>query len=121
MTPKKLAYYISTGLFCAWMVTLGGRFMSEPTLIANQIFIPFGLPAWLVIYHGTAKILGVVAILFVKSALVKRIAYTGFALDFILAAVLHLISGVPGWTTPVTALILMIISYITWNRFAKAK
>ena len=60
-------------------------------------------------FHLLAR---VAAILTKKSAILKRLAYYGLAIDFVLAFMAHLTASDGDWPSPVIAMVLLIVSYV---------
>ena len=112
----KIVYWISTGLFCAMMVMGAFNFIVNTEMVTNEIFLPIGAPAWLVLPLGVAKLAGAIAVLIIKSKLIKQLAYVGFGFDFVAAIVLHLMAGDGNWYQAGMAMVLMLTSYYSWKK-----
>ena len=106
----KIAYWIVTGLFCAFMLLAAGLeiFMFDESV---TLVTALGFPYFIAYVLPITKILGVVAILSNYSQTLKEWAYAGFFFDFILAALAHYFSGVPTLVPAIVALALLMISY----------
>lgn len=108
---NKIIYYTVTGLFSAHMLmTVVVYFLMYD--MVSEMFTSLGVPATLIYPLAIAKVLGLVAIWTNKSRLLKELAYAGFALDFIFAAVAHAMAGDGGAIAPIIALIMVSISFI---------
>lgn len=73
-------------------------------------YTALGFPTWLVYPSAIAKILGVIAILSRKSALLKEWAYAGFFFDAALAFTAHQIAQDGGWLFAAIALVSTVVS-----------
>jgi hypothetical protein len=105
-------YWILTGVMAAFMLT-----GSIPDLLrtpqAVEIFGHLGYPAYLLPFLGTAKILGLTAVLIPGFGRLKEWAYAGLIFDVTGAFYSHLSVGDPAsaWVFPVIALVLIGGSY----------
>ena len=111
MKRDKVIYWIFTGLISVWMLWQGGLFIIASDMVYEQIS-GMGFPQSILIPLGVAKILAVVAILTKKSTLLKKLAYYGLGIDFILALGGHLMASDGLWPTAAVALILLTGSFI---------
>ena len=111
MKAQKIIYWIATILLCLMMSGSAFMYLTNTDQII-QVFEGLGYPAWLVIPLGIAKLLAVAAILTKKSAILKRLAYYGLAIDFVLAFMAHLTANDGDWPGPVIAMVLLIVSYV---------
>ena len=108
---NKIIYYAVTGLFTAHMLMTVGVYFFNYEMV-SEVFASLGFPAALIYPLAIAKLLGLVAIWTNKSRLLKELAYGGFAIDFIMAAIAHGIAGDGGVIAPLVALIMASISFI---------
>jgi len=76
-----------------------------------ELFVSLGMPVSIVFPLGVAKILAVVAILTRLSPMLKKLAYAGLAIEFLVAIGAHLMTGDGGWPMPILALLFVIISF----------
>lgn len=86
---RTTAFWIVTGLFCL-AFTLGG---SMHLIRAEQMaegMRTLGYPAYVMTILGTAKLLGVVALLVPGRLVLKEWAYAGFTFDLLGAAASHM-------------------------------
>jgi len=105
-------YWVVTGLMAAFMLMA-----SIPDLLrlpqAVEIFAHLGYPAYLLLFLGTAKILGVFAVLIPGFDTLKEWAYAGLVFDITGALYSHLSVGDPVsvWGFALVALVLVGGSY----------
>ena len=92
MNTDKVIYWVTTGIICAMMLfSAYGYFTSEQM---KGAFVHLGFPSYFREELGTAKILGVLALLIpAVPTKLKEFAYFGFALVFISAIIAHLSTG----------------------------
>lgn len=107
-----IIYWVAT----LWLA-LGMAFTGIVQLIGPQeekdMMAHLGYPNYLLAILGTAKILGVVAILIPKAPLLKEWAYAGFAFAMIGAVLSHLAVGDPALDLfgPILLLVLIVVSW----------
>ncbi len=110
MKAKRIIYWIVTGILCLMMLAAAileiSDFGESVKMLAS-----LGYPAHIAYVLPVTKILGVIAILSKYSKTLKEWAYAGFFFDFVLAALAHYFSGVPGPIPAIVALILLLTSY----------
>jgi len=84
---------------------------------AVAVFRHLGYPSYLLVFLGTAKILGVVAVLLRGLPRVKEWAFAGLTFDVSGALYSHLSVGDPpsAWTPAVVALTLVGSSYVAYR------
>jgi DoxX-like family len=105
-------YWVVTGLMAAFMLMA-----SIPDVLrqrqAIEVFGHLGYPAYLLPFLGTAKILGVIAVLIPGSGRLKEWAYAGLIFDITGALYSHLSVGDPVsvWGFAVVGLVLVGGSY----------
>jgi len=73
----------------------------------NAEFTKLGFPTWVRPILAVAKIAGVLAIWFSPSPALRHMAYAGFLIDFVLAALAHGYAGDGHLLTPFIALTLL--------------
>jgi len=110
MKTNTILYWIFTGLLSVMMV-MSAFFYFTQTDEVGKVFVSLGYPTWLVLPLAVAKVLAVIAIVSNKSALLKRLAYYGLAIDFVLALIAHLMAGDGEFGGAVIALVLLAGSY----------
>ena len=116
----QIFYWSATLLFVlplTWSATL--YFTESPKMVATMIHL--GYPVYFMKILGTAKLLGVVAILYGRFPRLKEWAYAGFTFDLIGAFWSHLRSGDPVYIAAVPLGFLggLVISYLSWKRLER--
>jgi hypothetical protein len=112
MNAKKIAYWAITVLFTAMMAMSTVMYFQNSKEVVEG-FAHLGYPPYFRFLLGTAKALGVLALLAPGLAILKEWAYCGFTITLISAAVSHLASGDgPAKAIgPVIGLVLLAVSY----------
>lgn len=111
MKTQRIIYWIATGLFCAVMLFSAGLYFVQTEMVKG-IFESFNYPTYIVIPLAIAKVLGVIMILWRKSAWLTSWAYAGFFFDLVFAFFAHHFSAVEQDTTFVlVAMILLLVSF----------
>jgi hypothetical protein len=119
---SKTLYWIVTGLAAAFMLLA-----SVPDVLqvpqAVSIFSHLGYPAYLLPFLGTAKTLGVVAMVVPGLQRLKEWAFAGLVFDLIGALYSHLSVGDPPsvWMLPVIGLVLVSAAYLSYRRHASGE
>jgi hypothetical protein len=119
---SKTLYWIVTGLAAAFMLLA-----SIPDVLqvpqAVSIFSHLGYPAYLLPFLGTAKTLGVVAMIVPSLQRLKEWAFAGLVFDLIGALYSHLSVGDPPnvWVLPVIGLALVSAAYLSYRRYASGE
>ncbi|WP_424960913.1 DoxX family protein [Ekhidna sp.] len=106
MKTNKILYWVFTGLLCAMML-FQAFFSFTQTETLAEMYEGLGFSGALVIPLGIAKFLAVLAIVTKLSPILKKLAYYGLGIDFILALYAHLSIGDPNWPGPVVAIVLL--------------
>ncbi|MFN8672452.1 MAG: DoxX family protein [Candidatus Sericytochromatia bacterium] len=114
----KIIYWITTLLFL--LPTAGSGipelFFSAPEQVVNSL-IKLSYPLYITKILGLAKILGAIAIFYDKKVKLKEWAYAGFTFLFIGAMLSHILAGdAVNAPAPFIILIIMSVSYFTWNK-----
>jgi len=111
MKAKPTIYWIVTVLFCTSMVWAAYACLTrEPKTVAFMASL--GYPDYFLNILGTAKLLGVLALLLPGCPRLKEWAYAGFTFVVLGAAWSHLASGQAGQSVaPTVFLVLLAISY----------
>jgi len=109
---KPIAYWITTGLFAAFMVVIGLSYVAGATSVRDTM-AHLGYPPYILFILGPAKLLGVLGVLQTRSATLNEWAYAGFVVDLLGAAASHAFSGDPLVVAlaPLLFLLLLSISY----------
>jgi hypothetical protein len=108
--------WVVTGLMAALMLL-----SALPDVLrlpdALVVFTRLGYPPYLLIFLGTAKILGVAAILIPGPARLKEWAFAGLTFDLTGALYSHLSVGDPAsvWIPAAIGLVLMACSYVAYR------
>jgi hypothetical protein len=116
VTIGKSLYWIVTGLMAAFML-----FASIPDILqiaqAVSIFGHLGYPSYLLPFLGTAKALGVLAVLLPGVPTLKEWAFAGLAFDVAGALYSHLSvgDGPEVWAPAVIGLLLVSASYAVFR------
>lgn len=123
MKREKLIFWITTAIFCLSMLSSAYMYLTDPELkegFANHL----GIPDYLRIELAVAKTLGALTLLlpFIPKGF-KFFAYAGFTINLISAFVAHISLGDPvnQVIMPLVFLVLLIASYISYNRMEKMK
>jgi hypothetical protein len=117
MKRGRRLYWIVTGLMAAFMLMA-----SIPDILripqAVDLFRHLGYPSYLLPFLGTAKTLGVIAIVAPGVFWLKEWAYAGLVFDLIGAIYSHLAVGDPpsAWAFPVVGLLLVTGSYLVYRK-----
>ncbi len=110
MGKDKIIYWVSTGLLSLMMVASATFYFLKYEEV-SKVIVGLGFPTFIIYPLAVAKLLGVVAILSRKSALLKNLAYAGFFYDFILAAMAHLHAQDGEVGGALVALVLVTVSF----------
>ncbi|WP_272022089.1 DoxX family protein [Olleya namhaensis] len=89
---KNILYWVSTILVCAMFLYSAQMYFFNTAMIEGY-FKSLNYPTYIVIPLAIIKVLGVVMILWRKSAWLTEWAYAGFFFDVILATVAHYNAG----------------------------
>ena len=109
-----IIYIVATALFSV-MLFAGAITYFVKYDMTSEMFTHLGVPTEIIYPLAIAKILGILAICFIKNSIIKNLAYLGFALDLIFATIAHLNAGDEEFYGPIIPLILLIVSYV-FNR-----
>jgi hypothetical protein len=113
MKNSKSLYWIVTALMAAFMLMASIPDVRRASQ-AVSIFGHLGYPTYLLPFLGTAKILGVVAVLVPIFRRLKEWAYAGLVFDLTGALYSHLSVGDPPsvWAFPLIGLLFVVGSYL---------
>ena len=113
MERRTLAYWITTGLFCAVLGFSGFGHLTHLEAFV-EIMTGLGYPQYFMTIIGTWMLLGVATLLAPRLPLLKEWAYAGFAFDLLGGAASHAISGDPviEAINPAVVLLLGAASYL---------
>ncbi|KAB8037796.1 DoxX family protein [Silvanigrella paludirubra] len=113
----KIVYWVFTIPFVVLMLfSVFSYFSSAPQAVEG--IRSLGYPLYMLKILGTAKLLGVIAILYNKFKTLKEWAYAGFVINLIGAAASHHFSGDPlsKVIVPLVGLVIVLISYFLWKK-----
>ncbi|GAB3508798.1 hypothetical protein GCM10027341_45050 [Spirosoma knui] len=117
----RITYWVLTSLFALAMLMDGiAGVMQEKT--GQEVMRHLGFPMYVLIIFGTAKILGVLALVQPKFNTLKEWAYAGFAINFIGAFASRAFVGdeIGLLLPPLVMLGIMFLTYSVWKRFERA-
>tara|TARA_B100000508_G_C11384454_1_gene240237 strand:+ start:394 stop:783 length:390 start_codon:yes stop_codon:yes gene_type:complete len=109
---KKITYWVST-IFLSFGMLAGGIQQMLQIGGYNEIVTQLGYPLYLLSILGTWKILGVIAILIPKKALLKEWAYAGIFFAMSGATISHLSVG-QTITEAMPSIILLLVTIASW-------
>jgi len=122
MKRNKIIYWISTGLFSAFLLLTSFSYLTDPKFA--DIFRHLGFPQYFRIELAIIKLLGVLILLVPQMpSRIKEWAYAGFGITLISGIIAHINSGDPyGYTINVLFwLTLLIVSYSYWHKRTREK
>jgi hypothetical protein len=117
MKTLKITYWVTTSLVAAGMLASFFNYMFNPVMKIGYAHI--GFPDWFRVELGIAKLLGAIALTVPKVPnRLKEWAYFGFFVNFFSAIIAHYAVNDPmiNMIAPLVILILLIISYITYQK-----
>ena len=106
---NKIIYWVATGLFAAFMLMNAVVYVVQNEMV-SEMFTSLGYPDYIIYPLAFVKVLGIIAIVTRRSALLKEWAYAGFFFDFVLAAMGHLYVGDGGFVAPLVAIVILLVS-----------
>ena len=109
MKRDKIIYWTATGLVAAGMTMSAFMYLSNnPALMSS--FEALGIPKYLVIVLGVAKLFGAIALIAPVWERLKEWAYAGFTFVFLGAIWTHVSTGT-AWVAPLIAFLILMVSY----------
>lgn len=117
MKRDKIIYWITTGIIAAAMLLSAYFYLSGSEALLKS-FASIGLPVYLVMLLGTAKLIGAVLLLAPVAARFKEWTYAGFLFTFGGAVWAHVATSTP-WFAPFIFLMILAVSYIYWNKLRR--
>lgn len=116
MKAINITYWITTSIVALMMLFSVYAYLTNPDMTAA--FQHLGYPDHLRITLAIAKLIGAALLLAPVAARIKEWAYAGFTFTFIEAFLAHSAAGDPVnmRVMPVIFLLLLIASYVTFNR-----
>ena len=120
MNSSRALYWTVTGLMASFMLMASIPDVLHATQ-AVAIFHHLGYPSYLLRFLGTAKCLGIVAILTPGFPRLKEWAFAGLIFDLLGALYSHTSVGDPPnvWVFPVVGLTLVTLAYLAYHRQAR--
>lgn len=114
---NKILYWTFTLLFGLPSLFSGFAYFAGVEEI-NKVITQLGYPLYILKIIGTAKILGVTAILYGRFKTLKEWAYAGFTINFLGATASHILAGDPpqNVVAPLLFLALTSASYFFWKK-----
>lgn len=119
MKVNKIVYWTSTIIFAAFFLMSVTMYATKNPQVVEGMKLA-GFPPYMLGILGTAKFLGVIALLQPKFKTLKEWAYAGFTINLIGAVWTHAATG----TSFISALVFMAIlavSYVSWKRMLNAR
>lgn len=117
MKGLKVTYWTATGILSAIMLFSVFNYIFNNELI-SQAFLALGYPTHIVYPLALAKVLGVIAILFIKNKTIREWAYAGFFYNILLALMAHIVVRDGLYAFSIVAMIALIVSYTTRKKLA---
>jgi len=117
MKRDRIIYWIATGLVSAAMLLSAFMYLSKNEELMKS-FQSIGLPVYLVMLLGIAKLIGALLLIAPVARRFKEWAYAGFLFTFGGAIWTHVATSTP-WVAPLLFLIVLGVSYIFWNRMKR--
>jgi uncharacterized membrane protein len=113
MDRMTLGYWITTGIFCLTFAGGGLAHFTHQPMMAEAME-KLGYPAYVMTILGSAKLLGVIALLSPGRPLLKEWAYAGFAFDLLGANASHFFASDPvgEFVGPLALLVVGAASYL---------
>jgi len=120
MKAIKITYWVTTSIVAIMMIYSGYAYLTQQAM--TQAFSHLGFPQYFRVELAVAKFIGAVLILVPLNPRIKEWAYAGFTITFISAFIAHTASGdsVSFRIMTVIFLILLAVSYYTYNKLPKA-
>ena len=117
MKVVKIIHWVGTILLSLLMLFSAFNYFFNYEMIVG-FFKAFGYPTYIIYPLAVLKILGVVAITTKKVKWLTEWAYAGFFFDIVLAAQAHISIGDGQQGGAFMALVLFLVSFITYRRLA---
>jgi hypothetical protein len=119
MKVNKIVYWTSTIIFAAFFIMSVTMYATkDPQVVAGMK--ASGFPPYMLGILGTAKFLGVIALLQTKFKTLKEWAYAGFTILLVGATWTHAATNTP-FVMPVVFIAFLATSYISWKRMLNAR
>jgi hypothetical protein len=119
MKVNKIVYWTSTIIFSLFfLMSVTMYFTRNPQVVEGMKAA--GFPPYMLSILGTAKLLGVIALLQPKFKTLKEWAYAGFTINLIGAVWTHAATNTP-FTSALVFMAILAVSYVFWKRTLAAK
>lgn len=120
MKKTKILYWVFTGLFSTLMLGSAIPDMLVDPVAVKGMHEGLGYPVYLIPFVGTAKLLGVLAILLPVNRRLKEWAYAGLFIDLIGATYSIIAAGMPApnYLFMVLPLLIAVLSYAFYQKKA---
>lgn len=115
-----IIYRIVTGLFTALVLMGASQYFFNHAMV-EEMFEAIEFPTYLIYPMGMSKLLGIIAIWFVKTKTIKEWAYAGFVFNFLLAISAHVNVGDGEFMAAVIMLVLVVLSYVFYRKINTVK
>lgn len=119
MKVNKIVYWTSTIIFSLFFLMSATMYFTKNPQVVEGMKLA-GFPPYMLGILGTAKLLGVIALLQPKFVTLKEWAYAGFTINLIGAIWTHAATNTP-FTSALVFLVILATSYVTWKRMLSAK
>lgn len=113
-----IIYRIVTAIFSLTTLAAAITYFVQYEMV-SEMFSSLGVPTEIIYPLAIAKILGIIAIWLIKSPLLKKLAFLGFALDLVFAIIAHIRADDGGAFGPIVPLVLVVISYVFYTKIEK--
>ncbi|GAB5416107.1 MAG: DoxX family protein [Crocinitomicaceae bacterium] len=115
----KIVHWIATGLVCLLMTASASIYMLYYEDVAATFEQQLGFPAWLIFPMAVAKFGAVIMLLSKFNKPLTEWAYAGLTFNLLLAVGAHISIQDEQVIQALFALVLVLISYVTWKRSAR--
>lgn len=110
-----IAHWVFTGLLCALMLFSASMYLFNYDHVQTE-FIKLGFPIYIIYPLAVAKIVGVIALLQTKIAVLKEWAYAAFFFELLLALSSHLVIKDGEHVGALIGLVLFLLSYYFYKK-----
>ncbi|MBL7719391.1 MAG: DoxX family protein [Flavipsychrobacter sp.] len=119
MKVIKIVHWTSTIIFSAFFLMSVYMYLSQNPQVQEGLKLA-GFPPFLLGLLGTAKLLGVIALLQPRYQTLKEWAYAGFTINLIGAVWTHAATRTP-FTSAIVFMVILAVSYISWKKMLSAR
>ena len=110
MNKSSLSYWVPTGLLIA-MTLMGSFYYASNVAEIQAAYATLGFPAWVMVFNGWAKFLGLFALLLAVPRWLKEFAYAGYLYVYLLALIAHVRAADGEHWSVVVALVFWALSF----------